>query len=185
VLSAKGETWFVFWSSVDVQKVVMTAQRYYNPRSNRQPGISWCVPEGPNLRLWQWAQYFARDYLYLRKAKYLGNGFSYTRRVFLKMRALWNIVPCIVVTLDRCFSGSYCLYHQGDEWLWWWRQYAPLKRRSTPRLHGAISRRLSSSYSPPWEPEMSQGPLWVVHLLGESNAVTTQGQLTANSQTFT
>jgi Zn-dependent protease with chaperone function len=38
---------------------------------------------------------------------------------------------------------------------WWWRQYAPLKRllqRDYTTLH---PRRLSSSYSTPWEPEIS------------------------------
>jgi hypothetical protein len=38
---------------------------------------------------------------------------------------------------------------------WWWRQQAPLKRRPiSTRLHGAISQK-TSSYMPPWEPEIS------------------------------
>jgi hypothetical protein len=43
-----------------------------------------------------------------------------------------------VTEADQCFRGAYCLSHNGDEW--WWRQYAPLKHKSTStRLHGVIS----------------------------------------------
>jgi len=34
--------------------------------------------------------------------------------------------------VDRRFRGAYCLHP------WWWRQYTPLKRRSTIILHGSI-----------------------------------------------
>jgi hypothetical protein len=44
-----------------------------------------------------------------------------------KMRAFWDIVPCSLEE-DRCFRGAYCLHHP---------------------------RRLSSSYLPPCEPEIS------------------------------
>jgi hypothetical protein len=41
-------------------------------------------------------------------------------------------------------------------WITWWKQLAPLKRRSaSTRLHGVISIKLSPSYSPPWEPKVS------------------------------
>jgi hypothetical protein len=60
---------------------------------------------------------------------------------------------------DWRFRGAYCLYHQGwdfrptfqrcilppssgmSDHLWWWRQYSPLKRRSTIILHGSISQK--------------------------------------------
>jgi hypothetical protein len=56
---------------------------------------------------------------------------------FLKMTAFWDIAPCSLVEVGRRFRGVYCLHHQ--EWDYT-AQY--------PRW-------LSSSYSPPWEPEIS------------------------------
>jgi hypothetical protein len=62
-----------------------------------------------------------------------------------------DIEQCSLVGVDGRFRGAFCLHHQGHHrvdvgcvlppssgwWLsWWWRQYACLKRRSTPRLHG-------------------------------------------------
>jgi hypothetical protein len=79
-------------------------------------------------------------------------------RTNIKMIAFWDIAPCSLVGVDRCFGGAYCLHHQGDEsWSpWWWSQYSPMKHQSTPmKLHGIILHRLSSSYLPPWEPEIS------------------------------
>jgi hypothetical protein len=34
----------------------------------------------------------------------------------LKTVALWNITPCSLMEVDRCFRGTYCLHHQGHEW---------------------------------------------------------------------
>jgi len=54
----------------------------------------------------------------------------------MKIRAFWDVAPCSL-GVDRRFRGAYCLHHQGVDR---WRQYAPLKRRSTStRLHGATS----------------------------------------------
>jgi hypothetical protein len=68
----------------------------------------------------------------------------------MKMTAL-----CGLVEVDRRLRGVYLLHHQGDE-------YAPLKRRSTSTWLSKPVRggyctltKLPSSYSPPWEPEMS------------------------------
>jgi hypothetical protein len=52
---------------------------------------------------------------------------------------------CTIHTGGCEISGSHggeydvqnCLHHQG----WWWRQYAPLKRRSTIILHGSTSQK--------------------------------------------
>jgi hypothetical protein len=41
----------------------------------------------------------------------------------------WNVLPCKII-VDRRFKSAYCLIHHP-----WWRQYAPLKRRSTNILH--------------------------------------------------
>jgi hypothetical protein len=49
----------------------------------------------------------------------------------------WDVLPCKII-VDRRFTGTYCLRHQG--W-WWWRQYVPLKRRSTIILHGSTSQK--------------------------------------------
>jgi hypothetical protein len=48
-----------------------------------------------------------------------------------------DILPCKMI-VNRRFRGAYCLHHQG--WVRW-RQYAPLKRRSTIILHGSISQK--------------------------------------------
>jgi hypothetical protein len=34
-----------------------------------------------------------------------------------KIRAFWDIAPCSLVVVDRRFRGSYCLHHQGDEFI--------------------------------------------------------------------
>jgi hypothetical protein len=53
--------------------------------------------------------------------------------------ACWEIAPCNILVVDRRFRGVYYLHYQGDGW----RQYAPLKRRSTTRrLHGAIPQKV-------------------------------------------
>jgi len=41
----------------------------------------------------------------------------------------WVILPCKMI-VDRRFRDP-----------WWWRQYAPLKRRSTIILHGSITQK--------------------------------------------
>jgi hypothetical protein len=51
--------------------------------------------------------------------------YDYTKKV----TSFWHITPCSLVEADSLH--------------WWWRQYAPLKRRSTStRVHGAISQRV-------------------------------------------
>jgi hypothetical protein len=58
----------------------------------------------------------------------------------VKVRAFCDVAPCSPVGLDRRFRGAYRLNYHGDSPCWW-RQYAPLKRRSTPTLHGATSQK--------------------------------------------
>jgi hypothetical protein len=71
----------------------------------------------------------------------------------LKMTISWDIVPCSVVKIDRCFRDAYCLQRQdypddgGSKHLWNVSQFPP----------GYLAqhhRRQSSSYSPPWEREI-------------------------------
>jgi hypothetical protein len=31
----------------------------------------------------------------------------------MKIRVLCDIAPCSLVGVDRCFTGAYCLHHQG------------------------------------------------------------------------
>jgi hypothetical protein len=70
----------------------------------------------------------------------------------LKIRAFWDVVPC-KGEVHRRFEVAYCLHHQGDNggstYLW----NVGLLRDYTA-LH---PRRLKSSYSQPWEHEISHG----------------------------
>jgi len=51
------------------------------------------------------------------------------------MTAFWDIVPCSLVEVDRCFRGAYWLHHQGDD-------HAPVWCQSTSmRLNGALSQK--------------------------------------------
>jgi hypothetical protein len=63
----------------------------------------------------------------------------------------WDVLPCRII-VDRRFRGTCCLHHHHHPW--WWRWHVPLKRRSTIILHGR--RQFWTSYSPPWELEISQ-----------------------------
>jgi hypothetical protein len=49
-----------------------------------------------------------------------------------KFRVFRDVAPCSLVEVDRRFRG--------DSSPWWWRQYVPLKRRTTLRLHGTCLR---------------------------------------------
>jgi hypothetical protein len=31
------------------------------------------------------------------------------------MTVFWDVAPCSLVEIDRCFRDAYCFYHQGDE----------------------------------------------------------------------
>jgi hypothetical protein len=33
----------------------------------------------------------------------------------MKMTAFWDVAPCSIAEVYRCFIGAYCLHHQGDE----------------------------------------------------------------------
>jgi hypothetical protein len=57
----------------------------------------------------------------------------------MKMIVFCDVVPCCLVVYQR-FRGAYCLHHQDDE-SDYMMQYP---------------RRQSSSYLPPWEPEISK-----------------------------
>jgi hypothetical protein len=70
----------------------------------------------------------------------------------MKFRVFWDIASCSYVEVDRRFRGAYCIHNHGDAGdgdspPCWWRQYAPLKRRSTPmRLHSATSQKILNFY---------------------------------------
>jgi hypothetical protein len=61
----------------------------------------------------------------------------------MKFRVFWDVMPCSHTEVDQCFRGAYCLRWMVNESSpWWWRQYAPLKCRSTSTwLHGATSQK--------------------------------------------
>jgi hypothetical protein len=75
------------------------------------------------------------------------------------MAVFWDVAPYSPVEDDRRFRGAYCLHHQGDdgggERLW-----------DVGRLLDYTAqhpRRQPSSYSLPWEPEISSS-LWWTHV---------------------
>jgi hypothetical protein len=37
-----------------------------------------------------------------------------TKKLSIKIRALWDFVPCILVAVDRRFRVAYCLHYQGS-----------------------------------------------------------------------
>jgi hypothetical protein len=83
--------------------------------------------------------------------------FQVLRAASTKMGVFWDVAPCSVVEFYKRFRDACCLDHQDDQESspWWCRQQAPLKRRyPSTGLHGATSQK-TSSYSPPWEPEIS------------------------------
>jgi hypothetical protein len=61
------------------------------------------------------------------------------------MAAFWTVAPCNLIKVWRRFRGSYCPHDQGDDYT------APYPRK------------VSSFYSPPWEPEISH-PDQLIHV---------------------
>jgi hypothetical protein len=68
--------------------------------------------------------------------------FRFSRRRVWSL-VFWDVAPCSLLGVDRRFRGSYCLHYQWNESSpWRWRQFTPLKRRSTRRrLHSATSQK--------------------------------------------
>jgi hypothetical protein len=33
----------------------------------------------------------------------------------VKFRVVWDVAPCSLIGLDRCFRDAFCLHHQGDD----------------------------------------------------------------------
>jgi hypothetical protein len=70
----------------------------------------------------------------------------------VKMAVLWDVASCILVDIDLRFRGAYCLHYQGNvggnKYLWNVDQYLPDCTVQHPR-------RLPSSYSSPWDSEIS------------------------------
>jgi hypothetical protein len=52
-----------------------------------------------------------------------------------KCELILNYLNCITLDVQNCLLCAYCLHP------WWWRRYAPLKRRSTIILHGSTSQK--------------------------------------------
>jgi hypothetical protein len=76
----------------------------------------------------------------------------------MKAIAFWHMTLCSLVEVDRRFRGAYCLHHQCDI------TYRSADTISTPvwnidllerQYTAAYPRRLSTSYSQLWEPEIS------------------------------
>jgi hypothetical protein len=60
----------------------------------------------------------------------------------MKIRTFWDVAPCSFFGVDRRFRGAYCLHNQDDLMI----QYAFLRSRSTPSLHGATSQQAQSFF---------------------------------------
>jgi hypothetical protein len=85
---------------------------------------------------------------------------------FLNSRIIRNLFAFTVHYvrfLDYCSCSSFLTVTitNGGRWQpsgispWWWRQYAPLKRLFKRDYTALYPIRLSASYLPPWEPEIS------------------------------
>jgi hypothetical protein len=96
--------------------------------------------------------FFTRDFLKL----YRNN--KITSTIFPSWTLTWrllflNVAPCSLVEIDRRFRWTYCLHHRPDDggYKYFWNSCEFLRYYTAQH-----SRRQSSSYSPPWEPEMSE-----------------------------
>jgi hypothetical protein len=75
-----------------------------------QPHLQWAAPENKTRLLQQYHQpeqcpvslQNAWNYVPPRKRQI----------ILMKMTAFWDVAPCCLVELDRCFRGEHC--HQGD-----------------------------------------------------------------------
>jgi hypothetical protein len=65
----------------------------------------------------------------------------------MKMAVFWVVTPCSLVDVYRRFRDVCCLYHQGGKHL--------------PDYTAQRPRRQPSSYSPPWEHQISNGIAWL------------------------
>jgi hypothetical protein len=52
-----------------------------------------------------------------------------------KMTVFWNVAPCSLVEIDRCFRATYCLHHQCDLLIAVMTEAVSSSETST-RLHG-------------------------------------------------
>jgi hypothetical protein len=52
-------------------------------------------------------------YWYSLETQSLGVRFQVLTAATVKIRAIWDVASCILVGVDRCFRGAYCLHHQG------------------------------------------------------------------------
>jgi hypothetical protein len=73
---------------------------------------------------------------------------------YLKMTVFWGVASCSLVEVYRRYRGACCLHHQNDDDDWS-SKYLWNVSKLLPDYTVQYSRRQSSSYSPPWEPEVS------------------------------
>jgi hypothetical protein len=79
-----------------------------------------------------------------------GTASCLTARFGVKFRIVfWDVLPCKII-VDRCFRGTYYLHHQG------WRTYFWNVGRQLFYTAVHPRRQFWTSYSPPWELEISQ-----------------------------
>jgi hypothetical protein len=76
-------------------------------------------------------------------------------RHIMKMAVLWDVSPCSLVDIDRCFRGAYCLHHQGDIY-----QITRCNIREDSRLHTPRRENLNSGGALLVSPEDSPLVSW-------------------------
>jgi hypothetical protein len=86
------------------------------------------------------------------------------RFIQVKMAVFWVVSPCSLVEVYRRFIGAYCLHHQDDDYPYDGGRNHLWNVRKFLSDYTAQPIRQSSSYSPPWEPEISR-MFYASHLL--------------------
>jgi hypothetical protein len=115
------------WSSSLMMEAVRTSETSVDNHFTRQ-----YISEHNSDHPWWWRQY---EPLKRRSTIILHGSISQNTTLIIPddggSTYLWNVGR-------QSFTRQYIPEHNSDH-PWWWRQYAPLKRRSTIILHGSIS----------------------------------------------
>jgi hypothetical protein len=72
-----------------------------------------------------------------------------------KMPVFWDVAPCSLVEINRRFRSTCFLHHHHPQW--WRHKHLWNVGQFLPDYTEQHLRRQSSSYSPPWELEISRG----------------------------
>jgi hypothetical protein len=90
---------------------------------------------------WNWWDWIPAIVLTLKKDLSDYDEVRKSSQLLMFRAVFWDVLPCKII-VDRRFRSAYCLHHQGRQSF-----YTAVHPR----------RQLWTSYSPPWEPEISRG----------------------------